>query len=142
MTALRQNERELAEWIEMLRRYKGLGTHELLCSRFEQENPGFIWDPLAEKNEERIQAVHSFLKLHGRLPKRRGEHEHEEKLAKWMALRRMDKKRGVNEGLTKRLDAEFPNWTSAVHAESMFEMLRNFKAAYGEMPRNLNKTPL
>lgn len=135
---LRPNERELAEWIAQIRRYKSLGTHEALCNRFEKENPGFLWDPFAERNEERISDIHDFVGLHGHLPKRRGEHDNEEKLAKWLALRRMDKKRGINKALTLRLDKEFPNWTTVDHTDRMFELLHNFKAAYREMPRNLN----
>lgn len=140
MAALRPNERELAEWIAKLRRYKSLGTHHELCARFENENPGFIWDHVAERNEKYICDVRDFMIKFGHLPKRMGQEENEEKLAKWMALRRMDKKKGVNEELTERLDAEFPNWTIVNPCDQMFEMLREFKQVHGEMPRNLNKS--
>ena len=131
---LRRNEKELSRWIATLRRYKRLGTHVDLCNRFEAENPGFIWNVVAERNERYIQAIHNFVQTRGHLPKRTGFEEDETHLAKWLEGRRMDKKNGVNHALIQRLNIEFPYW--AVTHSDMFEMLRNFKAAYADMPRS------
>jgi hypothetical protein len=130
----RRNERELSRWIATLRRYKSLGTHVELCNRFEAENPGFIWNVAAERNERYIQAIHKFVQTRGHLPKRPGYEENENDLAKWLEGRRIDKKNGVNHALIQRLNIEFPYW--AVTHNDMFEMLRNFKVAYADMPRS------
>ena len=112
LTGKKENEGIISRWMGS-RRYnkkKGRLPYELE-NKIVESLPWFKWDVLYEGNIQIINELKTFYNTYSEQPKSRGhrDNKNENKIARWMNTKRMDKKNGtINIELEKIINKELP----------------------------------